>query len=83
MRKIVLTAAATVALLVLNAPSFAQGIRIGPGGVDVDDGRGYREERMERRSRRMCAELRDACRNKDIYGEEGQGNCRRYRHTCG
>ncbi|WP_407523632.1 hypothetical protein [Methylobacterium oryzisoli] len=83
MRKIVFAAAATGALLVMNAPSFAQGIRIGPGGVEVDDGRGYREEREERRYRCMCAELRDACRNKDVYGEEGQGNCRRYRRTCG
>jgi hypothetical protein len=78
----ILLAAATGALLILNAPSFAQGIRIGPGGVEVDDGRGYREERDDRRHRRMCRELRDRCENRDVYGEEGQGNCRRYRRMC-
>ena len=56
---------------------------VGPGGVEIDDGRGYREERDERRYRRMCRELRDRCENRDIYGEEGQGNCRRYRRMCG
>ncbi len=83
MRKILIAAAALGALMIQDAPSFAQGIRIGPGGVDIDDGRGYRDERDERRYRRMCRELRDACENKDLYGEEGQGNCRRYRRTCG
>jgi cytochrome c-type biogenesis protein CcmH/NrfF len=83
MRKILLVTATLGALVVMDAPSLAQGIRIGPGGVDVDDGRGYREERDERRYRRLCRELRDACENKDIYGEEGRGNCRRYRRTCG
>jgi hypothetical protein len=83
MRKLVFAAATTVVLLVSGAPSFAQGIRIGPGGVEVDDGRGYREDRDDRRYRRMCRELRDRCENRDAYGEEGQGNCRRYRRMCG
>ena len=83
MRKLVIAAASVGALLAVGGPSLAQGIRIGPGGVEIDDGRGYREERDERRYRRMCRELRDRCENKDIYGEEGQGNCRRYRRMCG
>lgn len=70
-------------LVILDTPSFAQGFRVGPGGLEIDDGRGYREEREDRRYRRMCRELRDRCENKDIYGEEGQGNCRRYRRMCG
>ena len=83
MRKIMLVTAALGGLLLQDTSSFAQGFRFGPGGVEVDDGRGFREEREERRYRRMCRELRDACENKDRYGEEGQGNCRRYRRTCG
>ncbi len=87
MNKLVFAAATTVVLLMSSAPSFAQGIRIGPGGVEIDDGRSYRrdyrEDHDERRYRRMCRELRDRCENRDVYGEEGQGNCRRYRRTCG
>ena len=30
-----------------------------------------------------CDRLRRACENKDIRGEEGMGNCRRYRDECG
>lgn len=82
-RKVLIAAAALGTLMILEVPSHAQGFRIGPGGVEIDDGRGYREERDERRYRRMCRDLRDRCENKDIYGEEGQGNCRRYRRMCG
>jgi hypothetical protein len=32
--------------------------------------------------RDACAELRQACLNKDQLGERGEGNCRRYRETC-
>lgn len=80
MRKILIATAALGALLIQDAPSFAQGFRFGPGGGDYHDDYGYREER---RLRRICRELRDRCENKDLYGEEGQGNCRRYRRTCG
>jgi hypothetical protein len=30
----------------------------------------------------MCEELRMACMHKDQLGEQGEGNCRRYRETC-
>ena len=30
-----------------------------------------------------CRRLRRACENKDIRGEQGEGNCRRYRRLCG
>lgn len=62
MRKILIVTAALGMLIIQDAPSFAQGFRVGPGGVEIDDGRGYREEREERRYRRMCRELRDADR---------------------
>ena len=32
---------------------------------------------------RYCRRLRRACQNKDIRGEVGEGNCRRYRRECG
>jgi hypothetical protein len=32
---------------------------------------------------RYCRRLRRACENKDIRGETGEGNCRRYRRECG
>lgn len=30
-----------------------------------------------------CARLRNACKYKHERGEEGEGNCRRYRQECG
>jgi hypothetical protein len=33
-------------------------------------------------SAQSCRELRKACLMKDELGEQGQGNCRRYRDTC-
>lgn len=34
-------------------------------------------------SRDYCAYLRYKCNNKEHLGEEGEGNCRRYRRECG
>ena len=51
-------------------------IQIGPGGIRVDDGR------SARRGGGQCEELRLACENKDRLGEQGEGNCRRYRQLC-
>ena len=55
-------------------PAFSQGIEIGPGGVHIDRGRARKD--------RDCEELRLACLHKEELGEEGEGNCRRYRETC-
>ncbi len=57
--------------------AWAQSIQFGPGGVRVDDGR-----RERGGGRRYCAELRAACLNKERLGEQGEGNCRRYRREC-
>jgi hypothetical protein len=46
---------------------------IGPGGVRIGGDRPYRD---------VCAQLRRACLHKDELGEQGEGNCRRYRRTC-
>ena len=34
-------------------------------------------------SGRYCARLRRACEYKEERGEQGEGNCRRYRRECG
>ena len=91
MRKLVLSTAALAALMAVPHTSFAQGFYVGPGGVRVDDGRrgyddgrrGYYEERRGGGYRDMCRELRRACFHKEELGDEGRGNCRRYRARCG
>jgi hypothetical protein len=70
----------------------AQSIEVGPGGVRVGHSRAdsrREEDRGERRvivrermSRSECRELRAACLNKEKLGEQGEGNCRRYRANC-
>jgi hypothetical protein len=83
MRKLALAITAVGALLTLSSTTFAQGFRIGPDGVRIDDGRDYYRERRDRRSGyEVCRELRQACLHKEELGEEGAGNCRRYRETC-
>jgi hypothetical protein len=71
-------AIAAAALCAFPSSTFSQGIEvpgieIGPGGVHIG---------RERASRRECEELRLACLHKEELGEEGEGNCRRYRETC-
>jgi hypothetical protein len=73
MRKLAFAVAAVAALFVIPMSAFSQSIQVGPGGVRVDDGRGRRN---------VCRELRAACLNKNRLGEQGEGNCRRYRQTC-
>ena len=73
MRMCALAIVATAALF-SPVPASSQGIEIGPGGVHIDRGRA--------REDRDCEELRKACLHKDELGEEGEGNCLRYRETC-
>ena len=83
--KMISAAAVSLAVVLSSGgglyPSAAQAqpsIRIGPGGVRVEDER----DRRGRRRAGMCEELRAACLNKDRLGEQGEGNYRRYRQTC-
>jgi hypothetical protein len=62
------------AALFPTVPAFSQGIEIGPGGVHIDRGRDQEA--------RECEELRRACLHKEELGEEGEGNCRRFRERC-
>jgi hypothetical protein len=61
------------AALFSPVPASSQGIEIGPGGVHIDGDRARQGD---------CEQLRLACLHKDELGEEGEGNCRRYRETC-
>jgi hypothetical protein len=73
MRTFLLTAVAAAALSAFPATSFSQ-VEIGPGGVRIGQPRQSRAA--------LCQELRAACLNKEQLGEQGEGNCRRYRQTC-
>jgi hypothetical protein len=69
----------------LSTDLSSQSVQIGPGGVRVHDR--YDSRRRDRvvrepRGGGQCAELRRACLNKERLGEQGEGNCRRYRALC-
>jgi hypothetical protein len=76
MRLYALAAIVAAAALFFPVPASSQGIEIGPGGVHIDPGRDREGLRGD------CEELRRACLHKDELGEEGEGNCRRFRETC-
>lgn len=71
-------AIAAAALFAFPASAFSQGIEFGPGGVRIEPP--YYQGRSI--SGGQCRELRRACLHKEELGEEGQGNCRRYRQIC-
>src|SRR5437763_15753430 len=71
MRTSLFAVVAPAALCSFPMSGFSQSFEIGPGGVRIDRGGG------------RCEQLRLACENKERLGEQGEGNCRRYRETCG
>jgi hypothetical protein len=73
-------AIATAALFVLPTSAFSQGVEFGPGGIRINPGYHHRYHHVRRGGE--CRELRQACIHKEELGEEGQGNCRRYREVC-
>ena len=70
---------AAAAALFFPISAYSQQIEIGPGGVRID-----RDNDREGARHRdgNCAQLRRACEHKDELGEQGEGDCRRYRETC-
>jgi hypothetical protein len=76
MRAYLLAIGVTAALLLPGAGQ-AQDVEFGPGGVRINPHHhrhyGYGAD---------CRELRQACLHKEELGEEGRGNCQRYRETC-
>lgn len=65
------------AALCFPVSAFSQGIEIGPGGVHIGDDRGREGSRHQE-----CEDMRNACLQRVQLGEQGEGNCRRYRETC-
>jgi len=63
------------AFLAVPAVVSSQGVEIGPRGVEIHPSQG-------RSVAPDCAELRRACLSKDELGDQGEGNCRRYREVC-
>ena len=98
MRTSALATFALMAILLLPSAAMSQAIEIGPGGVRVyghceelrrscERGEGgcnqyWNTCQSSARGGNLCAELRAACLNRERLGEEGMGNCRRYRETC-
>ena len=64
------------ALFTLPTSAFSQAVEFGPGGVRIHPyhhHEGYGAD---------CRELRQACLHKGELGEQGRGNCQRYREVC-
>jgi hypothetical protein len=74
-------AIAAVAIFAFPASAFSQAVEIGPRGIEVEGGHHYYQGRSAWRP--DCRELRKACLYKEELGEQGQGNCQRYRRLCG
>jgi hypothetical protein len=74
-------ALAGAALFALPASAFSQSVVVGPGGVQIEP---YHHHHYARSNHGggECRELRAACMHKEELGEQGQGNCRRYREMC-
>ena len=78
MRKIICAIAFAASVGALGGASVVAA----PIGSDVQRAADYENVLQHVQSNR-CDRLRRACENKDIRGEEGMGNCRRYRDECG
>jgi hypothetical protein len=75
-----LLAATALALVACTVPASAGAqFSIGPGGIHV----GPRHQHYREGYGADCRDLREACLRKNELGEEGRGNCRRYREICG
>jgi len=71
-------ALATGGLFAFPLAAWSQEVDVGPRGVQTEpDHHGRSAWRPD------CREMRKACLNKEELGEQGRGNCQRYRHFCG
>lgn len=77
MRMYALAIAAATAFFAVPISASCQSIQIGPGGVRIGVDRDPGESQQQ-----DCEELRSACLHKEELGEQGEGNCRRYREMC-
>jgi len=70
-------AIAAAAFVTCPASAFSQGVEIGPKGIQIQP-----QQQGRSVEKQDCDELRRACLHKDELGEQGDGNCRRYRSLC-
>ena len=66
----------SASVFALPTSALSQAVEFGADGVRIYPYHRHYEYRGE------CRELRQACLNKGELGEQGQGNCRRYREVC-
>ena len=81
MRKFALVLAGA-ALFALPTSAFSQSVVVGPGGVQIEPYHHGHHYARSIHSGGQCRELRAACMHKEELGEQGQGNCQRYRQMC-
>ena len=67
------------ALLALPTSAFSQAVEFGLEGFRIRPHHRHYEYGADQGE---CKELRLACLHKEELGEQGQGNCRRYREVC-
>jgi hypothetical protein len=75
MRALLIAAGAAALILASGAGSANAGVQVGPFRFFAEPHHHW--------SGADCRELRQACLHKEQLGEEGRGNCRRYRDVCG
>ena len=71
-------AVAVAAIFAFPGTAFSQAVEVGPRGVEVE-----RLHHGRSAAHADCRELRRACLHQEQLGEQGQGNCQRYREMCG
>ena len=72
-------AIAAAALFASSTAALSEGIYVGPGGVRIGPSHHRYYNRYEGG---RCGEMRQACLHKEQLGEQGMGNCQRYREMC-
>jgi hypothetical protein len=78
MRKYVFAVCAA-ALFAIPSLASAEDVYVGPGGIHVGPSH---HRYYDRYGGGRCREMRAACMHKQELGEQGMGNCRRYRELC-
>jgi hypothetical protein len=68
------------ALFAIPSVASAEDVYVGPGGIRVGPSH---HRYYNRYDGGRCREMRAACMHKQELGEQGMGNCRRYRELCG
>ena len=85
----IILAIAIAALFAIPTTAFSESINVGHGGVRIGPP-SYGHHRLynryeglyDRYESERCRELRPACMHKEELGEQGMGNCRRFRELC-